>query len=129
MANADKETFSIPLIVLEWSEWRAWNDLKVGAKYEGGVTIPQVAGVYEVKYADDDRQLTIGKTFSLRRRIKRQLVRGKSHSSGKKIRANEDVSRIVVRWATTDRRAAAEEELHKKHKAKFGDLPKYTEHT
>ena len=27
MANADKETFSIPLIVLEWSEWRAWNDL------------------------------------------------------------------------------------------------------
>lgn len=63
-------------------------------------------------------------------RIKQGLVKGKvPHSAGKRIRAQEDLSRLVVRWAVTDRPAAVEEELHKKYKAKFGELPKYTEHT
>jgi len=122
MADADKETIRIPPILLEWSKWTAWSSIS-------RVTIPKVAGVYEVKYADQNKRLTIGKALNLRRRIKQQLVRGKKHSSGKKILANEDVSRIVVRWATTDRCAAAEEELHEQHRNNFDELPEYTKHT
>jgi len=63
-------------------------------------------------------------------RVRQGLVKSKiSHSAGEKIRANEDTSRIVVRWATTNRPAAVEEELHKRHLNKFGKLPKYVEHT
>jgi len=63
-------------------------------------------------------------------RIKQALVKGKSpHPAGNKIRKNEDTSKIVVRWATTDRPAAVEEELHKRFLNKFGKFPKYVKHT
>ena len=63
-------------------------------------------------------------------RIKQALVKGKmGHPSGEKIRAKENTSKILVRWAITDRNAAVEEELHKRHLRKFGKLPKYVEHT
>jgi hypothetical protein len=131
MADAGKELVNIPPIVLEWSDWTAWNDLKIDARGKGGVRVPNgVPGVYEAKYMDADVRLTIGKASDLRYRVKQGLVKGKAqHSSGDKIRDNEDISKIVVRWAVTERPAAAEEELHKRHQAKFGDLPKYTEHT
>jgi len=127
----EDEVITISPIRLRWSDWIPWTDFKIDARYGGGVRVPSgVSGVYEVKYADTDERLTIGKASDLRMRIKQALVKGKvPHSSGKRIRAQEDLSRIVVRWATTDRPAAAEEELHKKYEAKFGKLPKYTEHT
>lgn len=127
----EREEIRIPLIVLEWSEWVAWDDLKVDARHGGGVKVPnQKPGVYEVKYADAEERLTIGKASNLRMRIKQGLVKGKArHSTGKRIRANEDVSRIVVRWAVTDRPAAVEEELHRRYRAKFGRLPKHVKHT
>lgn len=59
-------------------------------------------------------------------RVKQGLV---PHSAGERIRLSEDTSRIVVRWAETDRPACAEEELHRKHLQKHGRLPKYVEHT
>lgn len=122
---------NIPSIILKWSEWVSWNDLKIDARYGGGVRVPNYwPGVYEVKYRDKEERLTIGKASDLRMRIKQGLVKGKAkHSSGSKIRAGEEVSKLVVRWAITDRPAAAEEELHRRYKAKFGELPKYTEHT
>ena len=33
---------------------------------------------------------------------------------------------VEVRWAETDRPAAAEEELHRRHRERFGRLPRYT---
>jgi len=39
--------------------------------------------------------------------------------------ANVDFSKVVVRWAITDRQCAIKKELHKKHVQKYGKLPKY----
>lgn len=126
----EKETITIPPVVLQWSEWFSWNNLKLDARTEG-VRIPnKVAGVYEVRYNDVEERLTIGKASNLRFRIRQGLIKGKAeHSAGEKIRASEDTSRIVVRWAVTDRPSCVEEDLHKRHVAKFGKLPKYVEHT
>jgi len=50
----EKEEISIPSIVLQWSNWSAWDDLKVDARYGGGVKVPNgEPGVYEVKYPAD----------------------------------------------------------------------------
>lgn len=127
----ERQEISIPPIVLEWSEWVPWDQLKVDARYGGGVKVPnRVAGVYEVKHEDSEERLTIGRASDLRMRIKQGLVKGKArHSAGKRIRANEDVSRMVVRWAITDRPAAVEEELHRAYREKFGGRPRYVEHT
>jgi len=100
-------------------------------KVRAGVTVPnRVPGVYEVKYRDTEERLTIGKTSHLRMSIKQGLVKGKvRHSAGERIRANEDVSRLVVRSAIPDRPAAVEEELHRRYRDKFGMPPKHVKHT
>ena len=122
---------NIPPTMLKWSDWVSWVDLIIDARGVGGVRVPnQKPGVYEVRCRDGEECLTIGKASDLRMRIKQGLVKGKTkHSSGFRIRANEEVSKLVVRWAITDRPAAAEEKLHRKYRIKFGKLPKYTEHT
>jgi len=126
----EKEIINIGSIVLEWSDWFSWSELKSDA-ISGGVRVPNYKpGVYEVKYRDSEKRLTIGKASDLRRRIKEHLLRDKGeHSAGKEIRAKENISKIVIRWAVTDRPAAVEEELHKKYQDKFGKLPKHTKHT
>ena len=122
----EKEEIRIPPITLEWSEWFPWSELENSV-----VRPPEKSGVYEVKYKDsDEKRLTIGKAKNLYKRIVRGLVLGKlKHSSGKKIRQFEDTSKIVVRWAETDRPAAVEEELHKCYKDRYRCLPKYTKIT
>ena len=126
----EKEIIKIPEITLEWSEWCPWDDIKKDTR-SGGIEIPnKTPGVYEVKYKDKDERLTIGKASDLRMRIRQGLVKGKTpHSAGKRIRQNEDTAKIIIRWAITDRPAAVEEELHRKHREKFCRLPKYVEHT
>jgi len=127
----EEEKIKIPPIVLKWSDWVSWDALTVDVRRGGGVRVPNhQPGVYEVRYGDSEKRLTIGKASDLRMRIKQGLVKGKAkHSSGSRIRANEEVSKLVVRWAICDRPAAVEEELHRKYKTKFGELPQYTEHT
>jgi len=127
----EREIIIIPPIVLEWSEWFAWDDLKIDARHSGGVKVPnREAGVYEARYADTEKRLAIARASNLRMRIKQGLVKGETpHSTGKRIRDNEEISRIVVRWAITERPAAVEEELHRRHQARFGQLPQYTKHT
>lgn len=127
----EREEIIIPPIVLEWSDWVPWNDLKTDARARQGVRVPnRGSGVYEVRYIDSEHRLTIGKASNLRRRIKQGMVKGKTlHSAGKRIRAHEDVSRLIVRWAMTDRLSAVEEELHKRYLVKFGSLPKFVKHT
>jgi hypothetical protein len=124
------EILEIPRIELRWSEWYRWEDLKEDAR-SGGIKIPNGSpGVYEVKFVDSEQRLTIGKASDLRMRIRQGLIKGKTkHSSGKKIRESEDVSRLLVRWAETDRPSAAEEELHRRYVEKHGKLPLYTDHT
>ncbi|MEW6770263.1 MAG: hypothetical protein AB1330_02605 [Bacillota bacterium] len=127
----EKEEISIQPILLEWSEWVAWNDLEADVRQGMGVRVPSgKAGVYEVKFRNSEERLTIGKASDLRMRIKQGLVKGKvPHSAGERIRANEDLSKIVVRWAVTDRPSCVEEELHRRYRERFGRLPKYVEHT
>lgn len=127
----EEQLIHIPPIKLEWSDWFPWGELKIDARGGGGIRVPNwVPGVYEVKYGDTEERLTIGKASNLRERIKQGLVKGMSeHSTGKRIRPQEDVSKLMVRWAVTDRPAAAEEELHRRYREGFGRLPKHTKHT
>ena len=129
LAKMDREIHIEP-IMLDWSEWHPWLDIKRHAQ-QGGVVVPnKQSGVYEVKIKGAEDRLAIGKSADLRMRIKQGLVRGKvGHPAGNKIRANENVEDVMVRWAITDRPAAVEEELHMRHEGRFGGLPKYTHFT
>jgi hypothetical protein len=123
----DNQMIIIPPFCLEWSEWYPWNKYKIDVR-KGGIRVPKSSGVYEVKYINSEERLTIGKTGNnLDHRIRASLVKGNySHSSGERIRAAEDVSQLLVRWACTERPAAAEEELHNRYRIDNGHLPKYT---
>jgi hypothetical protein len=118
-------------MVLKWSPWERWEDLAADYRGSMGADVPQkVSGVYEVAIEGKGPRLVIGKAVNIGKRIKTDLVRGKGpHPAGDKIRAREDTSRLTVRWALTDRPAAAEEELHQQHVRKYGALPKYTQRT
>jgi len=92
----------------------------------------QLPEVYELEHADHDggERLYIGKAGDLRLRVRQGLVKGKlPHSGGRRIRELEDISRLALRWAKTQRPAAAEEELHRAYRARFGALPAYTGNT
>jgi len=119
-------------IKLRWSKWVSWKSLEIDGLQDGSSKIPnKEPGVYEVRIVKSGRErLTIGKASNLRRRIIRALIEGKSpHSAGKRIRANENLNRLEVRWAKTTRPAEVEEELHQKYKKKFKRLPKYVKVT
>jgi len=115
----------LPRIHLAWFRWERWEDIA-----EHGVAIAKIprgeSGVYEARLSNRDERLTIGRASDLRTRVVHGLVRGTmKHTAGDKIRAEEDLSQVVVRWARTDRPAAIEEELHLRHIAEFGRLPKH----
>lgn len=124
----DTQVLEIPHIKLKWYEWVHWDDLKGDAR-KGGINVPNEPGVYEVRRKSTKKLLQIGMSSNLRMRIKQMLIKGKQHPSGKKILANEDTSRVEVRWAFTDRQAAAEEELCRQYWQESGELPKYAGHT
>lgn len=116
-------------ILLEWSDWVTWKFVDNNHKI-----VPPFPGVYDVKTHHEEYSLTIGKSGNLHKRIVRGLVQGKlPHSAGKRIRneitKEEDRATILIRWALTDRPAAAEEELHLRHRVCFGDLPRHTKKT
>lgn len=126
-----KQIIVIPNIILEWSDWYSWNDLLLDCRSnKSAPKVPSESGVYEVKEVINNIVLTIGKGSNLRSRIKQGLVKGKlPHSTGKIIRSNENVNKIKIRWAITERPSAVEEELHIQYKSKNNRLPKYTKHT
>jgi len=89
-----------------------------------------MSGVYQIKARKRKSLMYIGRASNLRRRVKQGIVRGNGrHHAGKKIRKNENVSKLRIQWALTKRPAAVEEELHKKYSKRFGKLPKYVSHT
>jgi len=125
-----KQILKLGDITLRWSKWTPWNDLKADARKDGDAVPGGVSGVYEVGRIGSTERMTVGKASDLRRRIVRALILGKTpHSAGKRIRANERTTTLVVRWAKTERPAAAEEELHRLYQRKHGRLPKYTKLT
>ena len=122
----------IPIIKLKWSRWIPWNRFFARATDSNGVSIPASPGVYEVRVLKNKKPIVIGRSSNLRHRVKQGLVKGKApHSTGRRVRKNERhrLHHLRVRWATTDRPAAAEEELHRRHRKRFGKLPKYTHST
>ena len=127
----DIRRIEIPPITLNWSEWFAWSKFILDARSDPeSIRLPNSPGVYVAKLTDSEERLTIGKASNLRMRIKQGLVKGKTaHSSGDDIRVKEDKAKILIRWALTDRPAATEEELHRRHIEIFGKLPKYTDRT
>ena len=127
----ETQTLNLPTIELRWSAWHRWEDVARDDRGAGGVQIPEgISGVYEAKLEGEKERLVIGKAADLWARVRLALVRGSvRHDAGGKIRANEDLSQVRVRWAVTDRPSAAEEELHKQHQRRFGRMPKYTRHT
>ncbi len=76
-------------------------------------------------------RLIIGRSSDLHARVKRSLVMGvgSPHTARAAILANEDTTKLYVRWALTDRPAAAEEALHLEHVHRHGRMPKYTQRT
>ncbi len=128
----EKQVLEIGRIELLWSNWYPWHSLKIDARTSRGISIPnKEPGVYEVRFLQNEKRLVIGKTGDLRFRIKQGLIGGKApHSSGERLRDKEDVSKLFIRWAETNRPAAAEEELHFQHKQQFsGKLPTYVKRT
>jgi hypothetical protein len=128
--TAERSIIRIPTIVLHWSPWHTWHELSLDARGGGGVRIPnKQRGVYEVRPSLGGKErLTIGRAANLRMRIRQGLVKGLTpHSSGTRLRsAISDPSKLEVRWALTDRPAAAEEELHQRYVKAFGRLPEFT---
>ncbi len=129
ITQMETQILKIPDVHLHWSDWHPWWKIVMHAR-ASSVHIPsKQPGVYEVRLLEGDERLTIGMTTDLRYRIRQCLVKGKGkHSAGERIRATVDTSMIEVRWAETDRPAAAEEELHRHYLEKHGQLPRYTEH-
>lgn len=127
----ETQHITIPTILLTWSDWTPWECFETGQSDLAGVRLPTTSGVYEVKYQYSEERLTIGKASNLNNRVRRALVQGKQpHSAGKRIRSSsEDRSQLVIRWAETDRPAAAEEELHRLYYERHSILPKYTRST
>ena len=119
----------LPRVGLGWFPWVRWEHL---AEYDVPLRdLPSgESGVYEAVISDREERLTIGRASDLRARIIQGLIKGAiSHTAGERIRAQEDLTRVRVRWALTERPAAIEEELHLRHIAEFGRLPKYVVRT
>jgi hypothetical protein len=124
-----KEEIIIPTFYLDWSDWFSWNSITEKGKL-GSAHIPSKPGVYEARLIGSEELLTIGRGSDLYRRIREGLVKGiLPHSTGKRIRNEEDVSKIEIRWAITDRPCACEEELHIRYQKQHGKLPKHTKNT
>lgn len=113
---------------IEWGSWMPWTSIPQ-------IDIPQMPGVYEVVYRDDTdgERLTIGETIHLREHLRKNLFRdtrhikgdGKTIAVGGKIKANEDVTLLLVRWAETENHHAVKSELKDLHFRRFGRLPKH----
>ena len=125
------EEVQLPKVWVCWSYPEKWEALGAATGRETEMELPPAEpGVYEVSVGYFSPRLYIGRATDLYSRILYGLIGGKSpHTAGQKIRENEDLTKITVTWAATDRPAAIEEELHLRHIHEFGRLPKYTQRT
>lgn len=106
---------------LEWSAWVPWTEIS-----SGKIQAPARPGVYEVKHRDQEIRLHIGESNKLQRRVSFCLQGAGPHSACERIRANEHVANLHVRWAVTEQHQEAEWQLLEAHEERFGRLPVYT---
>jgi len=125
---AQVECLELPPIWLPWSCVEDWTDVIGTGEHSDEILLPPAKpGVYEVKVRGEAEPIYIGKTLNLRRRIMEALIEGSMlHTAGQKMRENENFADLSVRWAVTDRPAAAEEELWRRHVEFWGRPPKYS---
>ncbi len=125
------ETIELPDVHLQWSYVENWETLREAMGQATNTELPPAEpGVYEVSAGNLFARLYIGRAADLYARICYGLIGGTSpHTAGQKIRENEDLSKLSIRWAATDRPAAVEEALHLRHIKDCGHLPKYTTRT
>ncbi len=105
-------------VTIEWSPDRPWHSIE-------RQDLPEEPGVYEVYDAASDVDapaLHIGLSKNLRNRIW-DMIQNRTHSTASRIHEQEDISKLLVRWALTDRPKAVEEELHRLHVEFHGSLP------
>ena len=124
-----KQIIEIPKIILEWSSWYKFEDIKKNVR-DGGVNLPDESGVYQV--IDKNGEIIhIGRASNLRMRVKQGFVKGKTpHSTRKRIIENGiNLNELKIQWAVTDYPNTIEELLHKKFKKEYGKLPKFTKVT
>jgi (p)ppGpp synthase/HD superfamily hydrolase len=120
----------------EWYPWVSWDDIKQSSSNRKHFqSIPQEAGVYEVRHADrkPEERLVIGRADNLDSRIREELVKGDRNVFPNKQRilaeVNGDTSKLKVRWATTEFHAELESMLLQRYKKRFKCLPKYVDRT
>ena len=113
----------------QWEQWHSWNSIYTLVK-DGGVEIPNGIGcVYEVRLVGSRERLVIARSGDLRWAIREELVRRSPNSTsaaGRKIRENEDLAKIQIRWMITENHADEKQNLCLSHLEDFGYLPKYT---
>jgi hypothetical protein len=124
------EVLSIPDIWIKWSFVESFDDIAGTGEHSEEIDLPPPEpGVYEVRCRGRYEPLYIGRTLNLRQRVRDALVKGIAvHVAGQRMRENEGPALLCVRWAVTDRPAAAEEELLRRHEKFWGHLPEYVGH-
>ncbi|HJN18621.1 MAG TPA: hypothetical protein QGH10_24175, partial [Armatimonadota bacterium] len=111
--EAGYDELEIGTIHLRWSYLEHWEDLAGTGEHAAEVSLPpHEPGVYEVYRSGQADPIYIGQSADLKRRIMNAMIQGTAiHQAGRKMRENEEPSALRVRWAPTERPAAAEEEL------------------
>lgn len=84
---------------IEWGNWVPWTSIPQ-------IDIPLGPGVYGIVYKDDPggERLQIGEAIDLGKHVREYLFRDRRLKAvGGKIKANEDVTRLLVRWSDISR--------------------------
>ena len=79
-----------------------------------------------MKHRDQEVRLHIGESNRLQRRVSYCVKGAGPHSACERIRANEHVPDLQVRWAVTEQHQETEWQLLEAHEERFGKLPVYT---
>lgn len=121
----EKEFLKIADVPIKWSRWYPWYILELGAWTKNGVRVPnETPGVYEVRRIPDNTLLICRGTKNIRRAIKECLIKGRytrPNSLGKKIRHEEDLSNLIIRWCKASRPFTVEEQLRCEYK-RYSDI-------
>ena len=110
-----------------------WDQFRIDMRSADAPNPSNEAGVYEVRESgSNEKRLYIGKASNLRMRVKQGLVGGQvPHTAGRAIEKALEERKLIdieVRWAPTERPAAAEEELHLAYRGIFKKWPKFVKH-
>ena len=122
-----KETITIKAIV-KWSPWYTWRALEVDRRKHGTELPYDKRGVYMVRKKGSDKRLFIGWSDKDLGRMIQECLHGRKDRpslAGNRLRENEDLSKLEIRWVETERPLAVWEDLVKQHITEHSFFPKY----